>query len=234
MSKEKIYIVLPAYGEGKVIQKVIQSIKKEGYSNIIVVDDGSPDDTFKKALSSGAITIQHTINRGKGAATQTGLDAAKLLNADIVVTMDSDGQHDPKDISKLISPIINNKADVVIGSRMIENKGMPKSRIFMNNIANLVTYLFFGLMVSDSQSGLRAYSNKAINSVYTYLDRYEFESEMIGQIKRAKLRVAEVPIKVIYSDYSLNKYKHHTNFTSQGLLNGIKMVIRLIENSLIK
>ncbi len=89
-------------------------------------------------------------------------------------------------------------------------------------------------MVTDSQSGLRAYSKKAINSVYTYLDRYEFESEMLGQIRKAKLRLVEVPIKVIYSDYSLNKYKHFSDFTSQGLFNGIRMVVRLIEHSLIK
>ena len=89
-------------------------------------------------------------------------------------------------------------------------------------------------MVSDSQSGLRAYSKKAYNSVYTYMDRYEFESEMLGQIKDAKLKIKEVPIKVIYTEYSKSKYKHMSKFSAQGLTNGIKMVIRLIENSLIK
>ncbi|MBP8689389.1 glycosyltransferase family 2 protein, partial [Patescibacteria group bacterium] len=178
--------------------------------------------------------LKHPINRGKGAATQTGIDAAKLLNADIIVTMDSDGQHDPKDIKKLIQPILNGKADVVIGSRMLNTKGMPKSRIIMNKIANIVTYIFFGILVSDSQSGFRAYNRKAYTNVYTYMDRYEFESEMLGQIKNAKLRIKEVPIKVIYTDYSKNKYKHMSRFSAQGLTNGFKMVIRLIENSLFK
>ena len=148
--------------------------------------------------------------------------------------MDSDGQHNPKDIEKLIKPILENKADVVLGSRMLGEKGMPFSRILMNKIGNGVTYLFFGIWVSDSQSGFRAYSKKTLDSVYTYMDRYEFESEMLGQIKAAKLKVKEVPIKVIYTEYSLNKYKHDAAFTAQGLLNGIKMVIRLIENTLIK
>jgi len=230
----KTYIILPAYCEEKVIKEVIASIKKEGFSNIIVVDDGSSDNTYQEAKSTGVITISHPINRGKGAATQTGIDAAKLLNADIIVTMDSDGQHDPKDIKKLIKPIVDQKADVVVGSRMIDNKDMPKSRIMMNKIANIVTYIFFGIMVSDSQSGLRAYSKKAYNAVYTYMDRYEFESEMLGQIKDANLKIKEVPIKVIYTDYSKSKYKHMSKFSAQGLTNGIKMVIRLIENSLIK
>jgi len=234
MKNKKIYIVLPAYCEGTVIKSVIESIKKEGYKNIIVVDDGSSDNTYSESISSGVITIKHTINRGKGAATQTGIDAAKELDADIVVTMDSDGQHNPKDISKLVKPLLEEKADVVLGSRMLGEKGMPKTRIFMNNIANFVTYIFFGIMVSDSQSGFRAYSKKAINSVYTLMDRYEFESEMLGQIKSAKLKVTEVPIKVIYSEYSLNKYRHVVGFTAQGALNSIKMVVRLVENSLFK
>ncbi len=234
MKTPKVYIILPAYSESKVIKEVIASIKKEGYKKIIVVDDGSSDNTYQEAKSTGVITISHPINRGKGAATQTGIDAAKLLNADIIVTMDSDGQHDPKDIKKLIKPILEDKADVVIGSRMLNGQDMPKSRIIMNKIANIVTYIFFGIMVSDSQSGLRAYSKKASNNVYTYMDRYEFESEMLGQIKDANLKIKEVPIKVIYTDYSKSKYKHMSKFSAQGLTNGIKMVIRLIENSLIK
>ena len=234
MKPNNIYIILPAYNEEKVIKEVITDIQKQGYSNIIVVNDGSSDNTYQEAKSTGIITLSHPINRGKGAATQTGIDAAKLLNADIIVTMDSDGQHNPKDIKKLIQPILNDKADVVIGSRMLNTKGMPKSRIIMNKIANIVTYIFFGIMVSDSQSGFRAYNRKAYTSVYTYMDRYEFESEMLGQIKNAKLRIKEVPIKVIYTDYSKNKYKHMSRFSAQGLTNGFKMVIRLIENSLFK
>ncbi|MGI6484211.1 MAG: glycosyltransferase family 2 protein [Candidatus Dojkabacteria bacterium] len=228
------YIVLPAYNEGKVIKKTIEGIKKEGFDNIIVVDDGCKDNTSKEALSTGVIVVKHPINRGKGAATQTGIDAAKLLNADIIVTMDSDGQHNPKDIQKLIEPIQKGTTDVVIGSRFLEKSNdIPKTRILMNKVGNLITLLFFGAMSSDSQSGFRAYSNKAANSVYSYMDRYEFESEMLGHIKAAKLKIKEVPIKVIYTEHSLNKYKGDT-VPAQNFLNGIKMVIRLIEQTLFK
>lgn len=228
------YIVLPAYNEGKVIQKTIESIRKEGFNNIIVVDDGCKDNTSEIARISGAIVVKHPINRGKGAATQTGLDAAKLLEANIIVTMDSDGQHNPKDIKSLVQPIEEEQADVVIGSRFIEkNENFPLSRVIMNKIGNIVTFIFFGAFSSDSQSGFRAYSNKAANSVYSYMDRYEFESEMLGHIKKAKLKIKEVPIKVTYTEHSLNKYKGDT-VPAQNFSNGIKMVIRLIEHSLFK
>jgi glycosyltransferase involved in cell wall biosynthesis len=86
----RTYILLPAYSEEKIIKDVIKDIQKEGYKNIIVIDDGSPDNTYEVAKSTKVIVLKHPINRGKGAATQTGIDTAKLLNADIIVTMDSD------------------------------------------------------------------------------------------------------------------------------------------------
>lgn len=232
MENKKIYIVLPAFREEKAIEKVIKDVKAEGYNNIIVVDDGSSDKTYQKAKNSGVITLRHPVNRGKGAATQTGIDAAVLLGADYIVTMDSDGQHNPKEIKDLLDPLFNNEADVVIGSRMLNHKEMPKSRRIMNIVANIVTYIFFGVYVSDSQSGFRAYTRDALKDVKTKLDRYEFESEMLGQVKNT--RIEEVPIEVIYTEHSYNKYKGIKNFSAQGFLNGISMVVRMIENSLFK
>lgn len=229
---KKIYIVLPAFGEEKIIKEVIEDVKEEGYKNILVVDDGSKDRTFIEAKKTGVNVIKHVINRGKGAATQTGITAALLLGADIVVTMDSDGQHNPKEIKLLVDPLIKDVADVIIGSRMLNGKDMPKARKFMNIMANIITSIFYGIYVSDSQSGFRAYTKKVLKGVTTHLDRYEFESEMLGQVKNQ--RIKEVPIKVIYSDHSYNKYKGIKNFSPQGLLNGIAMVVRMIENSLFK
>jgi glycosyltransferase involved in cell wall biosynthesis len=232
MENKKIYIVLPAFREEKAIEKVIKDVKAEGYNNIIVIDDGSSDKTYQKAKNSEVITLRHPVNRGKGAATQTGIDAALLLDAEYIVTMDSDGQHNPKEIKNLLNPLLNDEADVVIGSRMLNHKEMPKSRRIMNIVANIVTYIFFGVYVSDSQSGFRAYTRKALKGVKTKLDRYEFESEMLGQVKNS--RIKEVPIEVIYTEHSYNKYKGIKNFSAQGFLNGISMVVRMIENSLFK
>jgi UDP-N-acetylglucosamine---dolichyl-phosphate N-acetylglucosaminyltransferase len=229
----KIYIVIPAFNEERVLASVIEEIRHEGYHNIIVVDDGSFDHTFTIAQEQNCIALQHMINRGKGAATQTGLDAAKLLDADITVTVDADGQHNPKDIQKLIEPIQNQQCDVALGSRLINtNESMPWGRKVINIIGNIITYLFYGIYVSDSQSGLRAYNKKAIQLINTTMDRYEFESEVLQQIHTFKLTFQEVPIKVRYTKYSLTRYNELTNFKPNNLMNGFRMLFKMIIRSI--
>ena len=138
---KKIYIVIPAFNEASVIQDVIQEVQSAGYANIIVVDDGSTDDTQSKASEIiGKNSLRHKINRGKGAATKTGIEAAKLLGADIIVTIDGDGQHDPQDIAKLVEPIQKQVCEVVLGSRLTNPEGMPWYKIIHNKIANVITW----------------------------------------------------------------------------------------------
>jgi len=230
---KKIVIVLPAFHEEKMIAKVIKSIRTEGFDNIIVVDDGSLDNTYQVAKKSGVTVLKHLINRGKGATTQTGLDAAKILGADITVTLDSDGQHKPTDIKNIIKPLLNNECDFVLGSRFKKkNSQIPISKVFMNKIGNIVTFLFYGIFVSDSQSGFRAYSKKANNLIQTSMDRYEFESEILNQIKRYNLKFQEVPIDVIYSKHSKTKYNSLVDFPKQDLFNGFRMLYRMIIKSI--
>src|SRR3989338_3232290 len=179
-NEKTVYIVIPAYNEATVIFDVIGEIKKSGFHNIIVVDDGSTDRTQEKAtLVDGVITLRHKINRGKGAATKTGIEAARLSKADIIVTMDGDGQHDPKDISSIIAPIVNNHCDVVLGTRLKNPQGMPMYKIIQNYIGNILTWYLFGLWVTDSQSGFRAYTSRAADLINTKYDRYEYDSEVI-------------------------------------------------------
>jgi UDP-N-acetylglucosamine---dolichyl-phosphate N-acetylglucosaminyltransferase len=228
----KIFIVIPAYNEESVIQEVIAGIKNEGYDNIIIVDDGSKDNTFQKIKEiqkkiQGVVTLRHKINRGKGAATKTGIEAAKLMGADIIATMDGDDQHDPRDISKLIEPIIAKTSDVVLGNRLKNPQGMPYRRRFQNSIANLMTWYIFGLWVSDSQSGFRAYSRKAAEAIKTRYDKYEYESEVIREIHLKRLKYSEVPIAVRYTKYSINK-SH-----GQNLWNGIKTLQKMLWRLLI-
>lgn len=224
-SKEnKIHIVIPAFNEGKVICEVIGKIRSAGFSDIIVVDDGSTDDTYSAAKKTNAIVLQHLINRGKGAAAKTGIEAAKILQSEIVVTMDADGQHDPKDINRMIE-LIEKGNDVVLGTRLKQSRGMPFYKKIANHIGNFFTWLIYGLWVSDSQSGFRAYSRKAIQLIDTKTDRYEYDSEVIREIKRHGLKFVEISIEVRYTQYSMGKKQ------KQGFTNGIKTLVKMILSS---
>lgn len=219
----KIFVAIPAFNEAVVIQEVIQEIQRAGYANIVIADDGSTDDTLDKAKAMpGIVAVRHKINRGKGAATKTAIEAAKLLNADIIVTLDGDGQHDPTDIEKLIAPIKNKECEVVLGTRLQNTTGMPWYKICANHFGNLVTWYLFGLYVTDSQSGFRAYSRHAAELINTTGDRYEFDSEVIREIAIHKLKFQEVPIKVRYTAHSMGKVQ------KQGVINGIITLYRMI------
>lgn len=220
----KLWIVLPAYNEGKIIREVIDEIRSAGYENVIVVDDGSHDDTQLQAQAAGVVALRHKLNRGKGAATKTGIEAAKKLDADFIVTMDSDGQHNPADIEHLMQPLRDRKADVALGTRLKNPKGMPWYKIAANHIGNALTWYFYGLWVSDSQSGFRAYSRAAADRIDTKTDRYEYDSEVIREIYLHKLKFSEVPIDVRYTEYSMGKVQ------KQGFVNGLKTLYKIVWN----
>lgn len=223
MSINKIFIVIPVYNESLVIKEVISEVLKAGYENIIVVDDGSSDSTFLEASSiSNIIVLRHKINRGKGAAIKTGIVAACLCDPDIVVTIDGDGQHDPNDIEKLIQPIKEDGCDVVLGTRMTNSDGMPIIKVIANKIGNICTLLLYGILVTDSQSGFRAYSKYSAMIIDTKADKYEYDSKVIREINHNKLRFREIPITVRYTAYSMAK-PH-----KQGFVNGLKTLVRMV------
>lgn len=220
-----MWIVLPAYNEEKVIRETLEEIRAAGYANIIVVDDGSRDQTYEKACAvPGVVALRHRLNRGKGAATKTGIEAAKLLGAAVIVTMDSDGQHNPADIARLVEPIEESRCDVVLGTRLKDPRGMPWYKVLANWIGNAITWYFYGLWVSDSQSGFRAYSRHASELINTKTDRYEYDSEVIREIYLYKLKYQEVPIEVRYTEYSMGKVQ------KQGFINGLKTFYKIVWN----
>lgn len=223
METKNIFVVLPAFNEAGAIKNVIAEIRAAGYRNILVVDDGSSDKTYENAQKAGAIALRHKINRGKGAAAKTGIQAAKALGADIVVTMDADGQHDPKDIAKLTTAL-ENGFEVALGSRLKNPQGMPWYKIIHNQLGNAVTWCFYGLWVTDSQSGFRAYSRRAAELIETRTDRYEYDSEVIREIHRHRLPFTEIPIAVRYTAYSMGKTQ------KQNLGNGFKTLYRMMWN----
>ncbi|KAB2891959.1 MAG: glycosyltransferase family 2 protein [Desulfobulbaceae bacterium] len=228
MDDKTVAIVIPAYNESEVIAEVIKEIRDAGEYRIVVVDDGSSDATYQAAKAcAGVVALRHRINRGKGAATKTGIMAANRLGADIIVTMDGDGQHDPTDIRALIQPIREKACDVVLGTRPKVKGEMPYIKIIANRIGNIVTWLLYGMHVSDSQSGFRAYSHFAASIIDTKADKYEYDSKVIREINNNRLRFTEVPIQVRYTAYSMGKVQ------KQGFINGIKTLVRMIWGMLV-
>lgn len=211
--KKLLSIVIPAYNEGQIIGEVLDGLPKtikttrhDLHVNIIVVNDGSHDDTAAAASRRKHVyLINHLLNSGAGAATRTGFNLANKLNSDFVITMDADGQHRAEDVIKLAKAIVKDDSDYIIGSRLIETKGMPWYRVLGNKGLSFITLLVFGVFVGDSQSGLRAYNKLALRKISFHSNHYAFCSEMIWSAHREKLRIKEIPIQAIYTDYSLKK-----------------------------
>lgn len=211
----KVVIVVPVFNESAVIYKVLKEIPKKikGVSelNVVVINDGSTDNSQFEAQRAGFSTVNHAINRGLGAAIKTGIEYARKEKADIMVTFDGDGQHEPSDIEKIILPIVQKKADLVVGSRFKKSKNVPLDRFFLNWFANFVTFLLYGVATTDSQSGLRAFSRKALSLIDFKGERMDFSSEILLEAKRNNLKIVEVPIRAIYTEYSRKKGQKNLN-----------------------
>ncbi len=200
----KVVAIIPARNEARVIASVVEQALRQ-VSQVIVVDDASEDRTTAEAHAAGATVLQHALPRGAGRATATGLRAALHLGADLLVTLDGDGQHQPSEIPALLLPLRDDRADLVIGCRLLERSAMPRVRRFGNGFANLLTRALYGVAVSDSQSGFRAWRRRAAEQIQMEACGYEFCSASLGAANRAGLRIAEVPITTVYSEYSLSK-----------------------------
>jgi polyprenyl-phospho-N-acetylgalactosaminyl synthase len=200
-----IWLIIPAYNEAAVIGRVVADVVKLGY-NVAVVDDGSIDETGRRAGAAGAIVVTHPINLGQGAALQTGIQFALRQGADTIVTFDADGQHRVADIDSLIDALTTNSADFALGSRFLGRAvAMPLSRRILLMAATWFTRLTTGLNVSDTHNGLRAMTRRGANRIRLRQNRMAHASELLDEIARSGLRYVEVPVTIEYSRYSLAK-----------------------------
>jgi glycosyltransferase involved in cell wall biosynthesis len=201
----KLFIVIAAYNEEKSISKVISSLKDAGHNNIVVVDDGSKDNTYSILKKSGVHALKHIVNRGQGASLKTGIDYALKEGADIIVTFDADGQHRVEDIPAMIKPIMDKKCDATIGSRFLKKTKMPLMRRMTLKIGVLIMWLFYGVKMTDAHNGFRAFSRDAAKKIEITSDRMEHASQIIEEIYKKKIKYKEVPVIINYTDYSMNK-----------------------------
>ncbi len=222
MNIEHLYIVIPAKDEATRIGGVLRHLQLLNYRNVVVVDDGSADNTGEVARSFGATVLRHWVNLGAGAATRTGIEYALARGAEIIVTIDGDHQHLPDDINALVGALLEKKVDVVIGSRFFgNNNDIPLTRQAYNAVGNLVTYLLTGLWVNDSQSGMKAFRAEFARNAAINRNGFEFCIEIIRYIKLLKATWHEAPISVVYTPDTMSK--------GQGLWTGLKMMIRLVK-----
>lgn len=224
-TKEKsIVVCIPAYNEEKNIAKLIVDLKK--YSNkIIVVDDGSSDYTAKIARELGVIVLQHEKNMGKGEALRSCFTQAMTYSPDVVVTMDGDGQHDPDCIPDLIKPILDKKADVVIGSRSKDTK-MPAHRKIGLSAINFLSRKASKTNVNDTQSGFRAFSNNSIRTIAQLRSQdYSVEFEQLSVLSEKGFVIKEVPVKIIYDGLEKTSKKNFLSHGGELILGSLFMII---------
>jgi glycosyltransferase involved in cell wall biosynthesis len=200
------------YNDEKMILKVIESLTSKGFKNIIIVDDGSKDNGYEVVKKSGkAIITKHIINRGQGAALQTAMEIALDRGAEYIVHFDSDGQHDVSDIDLMLNTLIEEKYDIVLGSRFLKENKVPKGKVLVLKLGIIFTYLLSNILLTDAHNGFRVMTVGTAKKLDLQYDRMEHASEIVDKIKKLNLRYKEVPVTIHYTEYSMSKGQSISN-----------------------
>ena len=217
---EQVYVVIPAYNEEPRINKVIEELHWFGFYNLIIVDDCSTDKTYDVIpRKNGTVVLRHCVNLGPGASTMTGIEYALLKNAAYIATIDADHQHKPEDLVPLFRKMKTHPVDLMIGSRFLQKNKIPFSRLIYNFFGNIVSYFKTGILLSDSQSGLKIMSRKFAEQLYLDYNGFEFCIDIIKKAKLTDSPISELPIGVKYTKETLAK--------GQSFQNGVMMLFRM-------
>ena len=214
MSKDNrsIFVIVPGFNEAAVIRQTIESLLEKNYS-VIVVDDASTDATRKILSGLPVFYTRHLANLGQGAAIQTGIHVALKKNAAYLVTFDADGQHDVNDIERMINLLNQEKAEIVFGSRFLPGAAtnLHTSRKLVLKTARLINYLASGILLSDANNGLRVMTREAALKMRITENRSSHNAQLQNFVKYNKLKYAECPVNVSYSEYSRKKGLRNIN-----------------------
>lgn len=217
---DNVWVIIPAYKEQAVIAGVVRSVR-ELYSKVVVVSDGAADRTAEEAASAGATVLRHAVNLGQGAALQTGIDYALAQGADYVVTFDADGQHRVEDVGAMLAELRAKGADIALGSRFLGRaEGLAWTRRVVLKLGIVFNFAITGILMTDAHNGLRVLTADAARKIRLRHNGMAHASEIVEAIARNKLKFIEVPIVVLYSDYSRGK--------GQKLGNALHIVMDLL------
>lgn len=216
--------VIPAYNEATRIASVVAAALPH-VDRVVVVDDGSADATADAARAAGATVVRHPENCGAGAATMTGIEAARRMGADAVVTLDADEQHDANEIPQLLGALTDG-VDVVFANRFGQKNNIPPIRRVFNALGNIVTFAATGMWIADSQCGYKAFGPRAVRELDLRMNGFEFCTEIVRECVQRKWAYAVVPVKVLYSEYTLAK--------GQSFANGVKTALKILLRSFLR
>jgi len=194
---DKGCVIIPAYREAGRIGAVVEGVKAF-VPDVIVVDDGSPDATASQAERAGAMVIRHEVNRGKGAALDTGFRAARAQGFDFAITMDGDGQHAPSDLPAFVQAYHQSGIPVLIGTRMSDTRSMPRIRLMTNRFMSWLLSREMGQWVPDTQCGYRLYALAVVPEISAESQRFAAESEILMELSHRGVKIGSVPIATLY------------------------------------
>lgn len=225
--REIVFVVVPCFNEGAVVRKTVQDLLAEGV-RVVVVDDGSERPVANSCGDLPIDLLRHGVNLGQGAALQTGVEFALWAGAQYILHFDADGQHDPTAIEGIVALLRGGSVDVVLGSRFLDPtlaRDIPLGKRLVLRGGILVSWLFSGMLLTDTHNGLRGFTRAAAERVRLTEDGFGHATEILGEIRRAGLRYCEVPVLVRYTEYSKAK--------GQRVSNSLNVLIDLVLRKLI-
>lgn len=215
------WAVVPMFNEGSVIASVVTELRKS-IPNVVCIDDCSTDDSATQAESAGAVVVRHPINLGQGASLQTGFEFVRSIpEMTEVVTFDADGQHQVADALAMVQKLRDEKLDIVIGSRFLDDRtDMSRLKRAVLRLATAYTRMTTGMALTDAHNGLRVISRDLLMKMQLKQNRMAHASELVDQVRLHEAKWAEHPTHIVYTDYSRGK--------GQSVLNSVNILVEII------